>query len=59
MNPTLTFLVRDTHIELLVIPLYDFLKIVHCNSGSEDIPWECLQVLVDGKELLPTVAGNA
>jgi hypothetical protein len=61
MQPAMIeFRERQSGEVLTAMPLYDFLKMLHCNSpSSEEYPFESLQIIVDGQEVLPTDCGHA
>lgn len=59
-SPLIEFRVRRTGDALLGMPLYDFLRELHCNSpGADQFTFEELQIMVDGEELLPSECGHA
>ena len=44
---------------LLGMPLYDFLRTLHCNScAADEFSFDELEIVVDGKELLPSECGH-
>jgi hypothetical protein len=59
-SPLIEFRVRRTGQPLLDMPLYDFLKSLHCQSSAADeFRFEELQIILDGDELLPSECGHA
>ena len=54
------FRMRQTGEELLGMPLYDFLREIHqATPTGQSIPFEALEIIVDGEELLPGECGHA
>jgi hypothetical protein len=54
------FRVRGTGEEIIAMPLYDFLRELHaCSPKGEFIPFDALEILVDGEEVTPCECGHA
>jgi hypothetical protein len=54
------FRVRRTGEALLGMPLYDFLKTLHCNSpAADEFTFDEIQIEINGEELLPSECGHA
>jgi hypothetical protein len=54
------FRVRRSDEVLTKMPLFDFLRTLHCQSvAADEFRFDELRILIDGKELLPSECGNA
>ena len=54
------FRVRRSDEVLTKMPLFDFLKALHCQSvAADEFTFDELRILIDGKELLPSECGHA
>jgi hypothetical protein len=59
-NPLIEFRERCTGAPLTCMPLYEFLAALHSRlPAAEDWPFEDLQILLDGEEVLPGSQGHA
>jgi hypothetical protein len=61
MSPMLIeFRVRRSDEVLTKMPLFDFLKVLHCQSvAADEFAFDELRILIDGKELFPSECGHA
>jgi hypothetical protein len=60
MNPVLiVFQERSSGRVVQKMPLYEFLQELHNYACSDAMPFEDLRVVVDGKELAPSMCGHA
>jgi len=55
------FRARATGEQLTKMPLYEFLRAIHCNvpMDEESFEFEEMRIFVDGKELFPAECGHA
>lgn len=60
MNPTIEIRERYSGTVLTSMPLYEFLAALHTRlPAADEYPFDTLQILMDGEEVLPCACGNA
>jgi hypothetical protein len=54
------FRVRSSDVVLTKMPLFDFLRVLHCQTvAADEFMFDELRILIDGKELFPSECGHA
>ena len=59
MPVLIEFRARRTGERITMMPLYEFLRELHDYAAGERIPFEELQIIIDGKEVVPSECGHA
>lgn len=59
MSMLIEFRVRRTGEQVVMMPVYEFLRELHDYAAAETIPFDELQIIIDGKEVMPSECGHA